>query len=222
MRMRKQKNLEARLEEVKEYILHTECEEKDFEKDVEKSLFDYEEVFGNSNPVRLEIGCGKGQFICEMAKRNPDVNFIAVEKIKNIIVAACEKAKEEGLTNVKFIAGCAEYLPRFIPENSVELIYLNFSCPFPKAKYARHRLTHRFFLEIYRKLLTEKGEIHQKTDNMHFFEFSLEEYSAAKYTIKNLSLDLHNSGFEGNIVTEYEKRFSDLGQPIYRVEAYKN
>ena len=222
MRMRKKKNLEARLEEVKEYILHTECEEKDFEKDVEKSLFDYEEVFGNSNPVRLEIGCGKGQFICEMAKRNPDVNFIAVEKIKNIIVAACEKAKEEGLTNVKFIAGCAEYLPRFIPENSVELIYLNFSCPFPKAKYARHRLTHRFFLEIYRKLLTEKGEIYQKTDNMHFFEFSLEEYSAAKYTIKNLSLDLHNSGFEGNIVTEYEKRFSDLGQPIYRVEAYKN
>ena len=222
MRMRKKKNLETRLEEVKEYILHTECEEKDFEKDVEKSLFDYEEVFGNSNPVRLEIGCGKGQFICEMAKRNPDVNFIAVEKIKNVIVAACEKAKEEGLTNVKFIAGCAEYLPRFIPENSVELIYLNFSCPFPKAKYARHRLTHRFFLEIYRKLLTEKGEIHQKTDNMHFFEFSLEEYSAAKYTIKNLSLDLHNSGFEGNIVTEYEKRFSDLGQPIYRVEAYKN
>lgn len=221
MRMRKKKNLEARLEEVKEYILHTECEEKDFEKDVEKSLFDYEEVFGNSNPVRLEIGCGKGQFICEMAKRNPDVNFIAVEKIKNVIVAACEKAKEEGLSNVKFIAGCAEYLPRFIPENSVELIYLNFSCPFPKAKYARHRLTHRFFLEIYRKLLTEKGEIHQKTDNMHFFEFSLEEYSAAKYTIKNLSLDLHNSGFEGNIVTEYEKRFSDLGQPIYRVEAYK-
>ena len=222
MRMRKKKNLEARLEEVKEYILHTECEEKDFEKDVEKSLFDYEAVFGNSNPVRLEIGCGKGQFICEMAKRNPDVNFIAVEKIKNIIVAACEKAKEEGLPNVKFIAGCAEYLPRFIPENSVELIYLNFSCPFPKAKYARHRLTHRFFLEIYRKLLTEKGEIHQKTDNMHFFEFSLEEYSAAKYTIRNLSLDLHNSGFEGNIVTEYEKRFSDLGQPIYRVEAYKN
>ena len=221
MRMRKKKNLEARLEEVKEYILHTECEEKDFEKDVEKNLFDYEEVFGNSNPVRLEIGCGKGQFICEIAKRNPDVNFIAVEKIKNVIVAACEKAKEEGLTNVKFIAGCAEYLPRFIPENSVELIYLNFSCPFPKAKYARHRLTHRFFLEIYRKLLTEKGEIHQKTDNMHFFEFSLEEYSAAKYTIRNLSLDLHNSGFEGNIVTEYEKRFSDLGQPIYRVEAYK-
>lgn len=219
MRMRKKKNLETRLEEVKEYILDTDCEEKDFEKVVEKNLFDYKEIFGNDNPVRLEIGCGKGQFVCEMAKQNPHINFIAVEKVKNVIVAACEKAKSEGITNIKFIAGCAEYLPRFIPENSVELIYLNFSCPFPKAKYARHRLTHRFFLKIYRGLLTEKGEIHQKTDNMHFFEFSLEEYSAADYKIKNVSLDLHNSGFEGNIVTEYEKRFSDLGQPIYRLEA---
>lgn len=217
--MRKKKNLETRLEEVKGYILETDCEEKDFEKDVPKKFFDYKEIFGNSNPVRLEIGCGKGQFVCETAKLNPDINFIAVEKVKNVIVAACERAKNEGLTNVKFIAGCAEYLPRFIPENSIELIYLNFSCPFPKAKYARHRLTHRFFLEIYRKLLAENGEIHQKTDNMHFFEFSLEEYSAADYKIKNVSLDLHNSGYEGNIVTEYEKRFSDLGQPIYRLEA---
>ena len=93
MRMRKKKNLETRLAEVKEYILSTDCVEKDFEKEVEKTLFNYEEVFGNNNPVRLEIGCGKGQFVCEMAKRNPDVNFIAVEKVKNVIVAACEKAK---------------------------------------------------------------------------------------------------------------------------------
>ncbi len=222
MRMRKKKNLESRLEEVKEYILDTYCEDMDFEKAKEdKKLFSYNEIFGNDNPVRLEIGCGKGQFVCETAKLNPDVNFIAVEKIKNVIVAACEKAKEENITNIKFIASCAEYLPRFIPENSVELIYLNFSCPFPKAKYARHRLTHRYFLDIYKKLLKENGEIHQKTDNMHFFEFSIEEFSAENFKIKNISLDLHNSGFEGNIVTEYEKRFSDLGQPIYRLEAAK-
>ncbi len=222
MRMRKKKNLETRLEEVKSYILDTDCEEKDFEKAVvEKSLFDFENIFGNNNPVRLEIGCGKGQFVCEMAKRNPHINFIAVEKVKNVIVAACEKAKAEEITNIRFIAGCAEYLPRFIPEKSVELIYLNFSCPFPKAKYKRHRLTHRFFLSIYEKLLKDGGEIHQKTDNMHFFEFSIEEFSASAYTIKNISLDLHNSDFEGNIVTEYEKRFSDLGQPIYRLEAVK-
>ena len=220
MRMRKKKYLDERLDVCGEYLLATECENRDFSKaDENEQLFSYSEIFGNDNPVRLEIGCGKGQFIVETAKRNPDINFIAVEKVKNVIVAACEKAKEEKLPNVRFMACGAEYLPTYIPKNSVELIYLNFSCPFPKAKYARHRLTHRYFLEIYRKLLRKGGEIHQKTDNMHFFEFSIEEYSAAEYKIRNVSLDLHNSGFEGNIITEYEKRFSDLGQPIYRLEA---
>lgn len=220
MRMRKKKYLNERLEECYGYLIPTDCENRDFSKaDENKQLISPEEIFGNSNPLRMEIGCGKGQFVVEMAKRNPDINFIAVEKVKNVIVAACEKAKEENLPNVRFMACSAEYLPSYIPENSVELIYLNFSCPFPKAKYARHRLTHRYFLEIYRGLLKEKGEIHQKTDNMHFFEFSLEEFSAADYKIRNVSLDLHNSNFEGNIVTEYEKRFSDLGQPIYRLEA---
>ena len=220
MRMRKKKYLEERLDGCEEYLIPTEDENRDFSKaDEINCLISTEEIFGNSNPLHLEIGCGKGQFITELAKRNPDINYIAVEKVKNVIVAACEKAKQEKLTNVRFMALGAEYLPSYIPKNSVGLIYLNFSCPFPKAKYARHRLTHRYFLEIYRKLLKENGEIHQKTDNMHFFEFSLEEYSAADYKIRNISLDLHNSGFEDNIVTEYEKRFSDLGQPIYRLEA---
>lgn len=220
MRMRKKKNLEARLFECRDYLLEIDTQEKDFSKAEEnKRLYNLKEVFGNDNPVRMEIGCGKGTFILETAKRNPDINFIAVEKIQNVIVAACEKVKQEGLTNVRFMASCAEYLPSYIPENSIELIYLNFSCPFPKAKYARHRLTHRYFLNIYRKLLKEGGEIHQKTDNMHFFEFSIEEFSQSGYSIKNVSLDLHNSDFEGNVVTEYEKRFSDLGQPIYRLEA---
>ncbi|MBQ8503946.1 MAG: tRNA (guanosine(46)-N7)-methyltransferase TrmB [Clostridia bacterium] len=220
MRMRKKKNLEARLHECREYLLEANGESRDFSKAEEnKKLYDLKEIFGNDNPVQMEIGCGKGTFILETAKRNPEINFIAVEKVQNVIVAACEKVKAEGLTNVRFMASCAEYLPSFIPENSIELIYLNFSCPFPKAKYARHRLTHRYFLEIYRKLLKNGGEIHQKTDNMHFFEFSIEELSHSGYKIKNVSLDLHNSDFEGNIVTEYEKRFSDLGQPIYRLEA---
>ena len=222
MRMRKKKYLDERIDAVSELILDTKSDERDFNKAIEeKEYFDYKEIFGNDNPIRMEIGCGKGQFIFELAQRHPDINFIAVEKVKNVIVAACEKAKQESLPNVRFMALGAEYLPSYIPKNSVELIYLNFSCPFPKAKYARHRLTHRFFLEIYRKLLTEKGEIHQKTDNMHFFEFSIGEFSQSGWKIKNVSLDLHNSDFEGNIVTEYEKRFSDLGQPIYRLEAYK-
>lgn len=221
MRMRKKKNLSERLDAVKDYIVLTELgDERDFNKAIEeKKLFDPEELFGNSNPVRMEIGCGKGQFILEIAQRHPDINFIAVEKDRNVIVQACEKVKNAGLTNVRFIAGSAQYLPKFIPEKSIELLYLNFSCPFPKAKYAKHRLTHRDFLALYRKLLKDGAEIHQKTDNMHFFEFSIEEFSAAEYKIKNVSLDLHNSNFEGNIVTEYEKRFSDLGQPIYRLEA---
>lgn len=222
MRMRKKKNLDSRIDAVSHYILDTVNDERDFNKAIEeKELFDYKEIFGNNNPVRMEIGCGKGQFITQLAAGHPDINFIAVEKIKNVIVGACEKAMEMNLSNVRFICGAAEYLPRYIPEGSVELIYLNFSCPYPKARYAKHRLTHRDFLSIYEKLLTEKGEIHQKTDNMHFFEFSLQEFSAAGYRIENVSLDLHNSDFEGNIVTEYEKRFSDLGQPIYRLEAKK-
>lgn len=220
MRMRKKKNLDSRLEAVKEYIIETEVEERDFVKAVEeKSLLSFTELFGNENPIRMEIGCGKGQFVCEIAKRHPDINFIAVEKERNVTVVACEKAKAAGLTNVKFICGSAEYLPKFIPEKSVELIYLNFSCPFPKARYAKHRLTYRAFLEIYKKLLVADGEIHQKTDNMHFFEFSIEEFSHSGFAIKNVSLDLHNSDFEGNIVTEYENRFASLGQPIYRLEA---
>lgn len=222
MRMRKKKNLDTRLEAVRDYILDLPLgDERDFNKAIEeKSLIDYKEIFGNDNPVRMEIGCGRGQFAMEIAKRYPDVNFIAVEKVLNVIVLACEKAKKEGLTNIKFICGSAEYLPKFIPEKSIELLYLNFSCPYPKARYARHRLTHRFFLEIYRNLLKDGAEIHQKTDNMHFFEFSIGELSQSGWKIKNVSLDLHNSDFEGNIVTEYEKRFSDLGQPIYRLEAW--
>ncbi|MBR5438122.1 MAG: tRNA (guanosine(46)-N7)-methyltransferase TrmB [Clostridia bacterium] len=222
MRMRKKKNLDSRLEAVRDYILDLPIgDERDFNKAIEeKSLIDYKEIFGNDNPVRMEIGCGRGQFAMEIAKRHPDINFIAVEKVLNVIVLACEKAKKEGLTNIKFICGSAEYLPKFIPEKSIELLYLNFSCPYPKARYARHRLTHRFFLDLYRGLLKDGAEIHQKTDNMHFFEFSIAEYSQSGYKIKNVSLDLHNSDFEGNIVTEYEKRFSDLGQPIYRLEAW--
>ena len=125
-----------------------------------------------------------------------------------------------GVTNVKFVKCRAEYLPKYINPNSIARIYLNFSCPFPKKKYASHRLTNRRFLEIYKPLLAPGAEIHQKTDNMHFFEYSIEEFSQNGFALKNVTLDLHNSSFEGNIMTEYEKRFTDLGQPIYRLEAY--
>lgn len=221
--MRRKARLEERLaacvERGKLMILN--CEDRHFQRAVEKKEYiDFEKIFGNRNPVVLEIGAGKGQFCCELAKREPNINILAVEKSSNVIVDAAEKACELDLPNVMLLRCDAEYLEKYIPERSVERLYLNFSCPFPKKSYAAHRLTHRKFLEIYKKLLAPGAEIHQKTDNREFFEFSIEEFSESGYTLKNVSLDLHKSGFEGNIVTEYEKRFSDLGQPIYRLEAY--
>lgn len=175
--------------------------------------------FRQRNPLVLEIGCGKGAFACEYAKRNPDKNIIAVEKVGNVIVAAAENAMRDNIPNLRFMKCAAEYLPRFIPANSVSEIYLNFSCPFPKAKYAKHRLTHPRFLEIYKQLMTADCVICQKTDNPRFFEFSIENLSQSGFALSNVSLDLHNSSFEGNIVTEYENRFASQGLPIYRLEA---
>ena len=220
MRMRKKKNLETRLEEVKEYILSTDCDEKDFEKDVPKTLFNYEELFGNNNPVRLEIGCGKGRFACELAKREPDINVLALEKCANVVVMASEAATAENIENLRFLHVGAEYLEKYIKPESIDRIYLNFSCPYPKNRYANHRLTNPRFLKSYKVILKKGAEIHQKTDNMHFFEYSIEELTGSGFSLKNISLDLHNSDFEGNIETEYEHRFASMGMPIYRLEAY--
>lgn len=221
MRMRRKKNLEQRLEACSGKIIFMDREDRNYQIKDTDNLIDFNKLFGNDNPVYLEIGCGKGQFAREIAKRYPELNFVAVEKSSNVIVHAAEKAIEENIPNLHFLRGGAEYLESYIPAHSIAQIYLNFSCPFPKKSYASHRLTHRNFLAIYDKLLMPQGEIHQKTDNRNFFEFSLEEFSRSGYILKNISLDLHNSGFEGNIVTEYEKRFSEQGFPIYRLEAYK-
>lgn len=220
MRMRRKKNLENRLADCGDYIIYLDREDKNFSVKDTKDILDLEKIFGNSNPVELEIGCGKGQFAREIAKRNPDINYLAVEKSSNVIVDAASAAIADGIENLRFARGDAEYLDCFIPPKSVKNIYLNFSCPYPKNTYARHRLTHGGFLEIYKKLLADGGEIYQKTDNMHFFEFSLEQFSQNGFALKNISLDLHNSDFEGNIITEYEKKFSEQGFPIYRLEAY--
>ena len=221
MRMRRKKNLEARLDEFSEYLIIPRTGDMDFRNAVNHTdYFDIASIFGNDHPIRLEIGCGKGQFAVEMAKRNPDINFFAVEKFANVLVDACEKLRESGLQNLKFINCSAEYLPSFIEPHTVQRIYLNFSCPFPKKAYASHRLTAPHFLSVYERLLVPHGEIHQKTDNRQLFEFSINNLSEYGYTLKNVTLDLHSSDFEGNIVTEYEKRFSDLGFPIFRLEAY--
>lgn len=220
MRMRRKRNLDARLEACGEKIIYMDRDDKNFQTKDTASLLDTGQLFGNTNPVVLEIGCGKGQFSTELAKSCPEINVLAVEKSSNVIVNAAESAIRQSIDNLYFLRGNAEYLDCFIPKHSIELIYLNFSCPYPKNTYASHRLTHKGFLEIYKHLLTKDGEIHQKTDNMHFFEFSIEQLTASGFALKNVSLDLHNSGFEGNIMTEYETRFSQQGLPIYRLEAY--
>ena len=221
MRMRKKRNLEERLKAVESILFTSEIDDKNFKTAIDKKEYiDLNKWFANSNPIYLEIGCGKGKFAVEFAKKNPNINLIAIEKSGNVIVEACEKALKEGVKNLRFIKGGAEYLQKYFKPQSIDRIFLNFSCPFPKKSYATHRLTHSNFLNIYRKILKSGAEIHQKTDNMHFFEFSIEQFSMCNYVIKNISLDLHNSDFEGNIVTEYEHRFASLGQPIYRLEAY--
>lgn len=223
MRMRKKKYLDERLSQVSDILYISDFEDRNFNTAIkEKEYLDLDNWFGNNNPLYLEIGCGKGKFACVYAASHPQINLLAVEKSGNVIVEACETAKKMGLSNVKFIKCGAEYLEKYLKENSVDRIFLNFSCPFPKAAYATHRLTHKRFLEIYKRLMKRNAEIHQKTDNMHFFEFSLEHLSSAGFSLKNVSLDLHNSDFEGNIETEYEHKFASLGQPIYRLEAFLN
>ena len=218
MRMRKKKHLEERLAQC-ENLLLMQTEERDIRAaNSHKEYIDFPALFGNRNPVFLEIGCGKGRFAAEFARRNPDINVLAIERAANVLVTACEQSAD--IPNLRFMLGGAEYLPRYVEEGSVGRIFLNFSCPFPKKSYAPHRLTHSRFLEIYKPLLAEDAEIHQKTDNMHFFEFSLEQFASCGFALKNISLDLHNSGYDGNIMTEYEELFSSQGNPIYRLEAY--
>lgn len=223
MRMRKKKNLKERLNFVKDYLYISECEDRNFKTAVNnKDYIDFKKWFCSDNPLYLEVGCGKGRFACKYAAAHPEINLIAVEKEANVIVAACELAQKMNLKNVRFIKCGAEYIERHIKPDSVERIFLNFSCPFPKNKYASHRLTHNGFLEIYKRIMKSDCEIHQKTDNMNFFEFSLEQFSQNGFALKNVSLDLHNSDFEGNIMTEYEQKFVSQGLPIYRLEAYIN
>lgn len=220
MRMRKKKHLEERLANCSN-ILTLRSDDCNFLTAIEKKEFiDTDALFGNSNPVVLEVGCGKGGFACELAKRNPDVNVLALEKCANVVVIAAENAEKNNLINLKFLHVGAEYLEKYLKPESIDRIYLNFSCPYPKKAYENHRLTNPRFLKSYEVLLKKGAEIHQKTDNMHFFEYSIERLSGYGFSLKNISLDLHNSDFEGNIITEYEHRFSSQGMPIYRLEAY--
>ncbi len=178
-------------------------------------------LFGNDKPLRIEIGCGKGDFIVGTAAKEPDVNFLAVEKVSDVLVIAAEKVKASGLDNVRVCCIDAKELTEIFEPHSIDRIYLNFSDPWPKARHEKRRLTYRTFLEIYKQILKEDGAIYFKTDNRGLFDFSLEEFKEFGIRMEKLTFDLHNSEYmEGNVMTEYEKRFSSMGVPINRVECY--
>ena len=167
--------------------------------------------------VRLEIGCGKGKFTVETAKAEPDVLLIALEKVPDAMVMAMEYAVREGLHNVFFIDADAATLPDLFADGEIDRIYLNFCDPWPRNKTAKLRLTYRTFLEKYRAVLRDGGELWFKTDNGPLFEFSLEEFARCGLETKNVTDDLHRDGVSG-ILTGYEERFVAQGIPIHRCE----
>ena len=184
-------------------------------------LFIDRPILDSDKKTYLEIGCGKGKFIIENAEKNPDINYIAVEKVSDVILLAAEKARDKGLTNVKFIICDAKGLAEMFEPHSVDLIYLNFSDPWPKAGHYKRRLTYKDFLSVYKTVLKEDGAVFFKTDNAGLFEFSLEQFTENGWNIKNITYDLHNSEFANdNIMTEYEKNFSEKGFNIHRLEAW--
>jgi tRNA (guanine-N7-)-methyltransferase len=180
----------------------------------------WNDVFGNENPIHIEIGMGKGQFISELARRNPDVNYIGIEKFSSVLVRAIQKqeALDEPLTNLRFIRFDADNICNIFDKDEIDRIYLNFSDPWPKDRHAKRRLTSKEFLSKYEKILKESGEIIFKTDNVLLFDFSLEQVEIAGWELINFTRDLHNSEFiEGNIMTEYEQKFVAEGKPINRL-----
>lgn len=178
----------------------------------------WKEAFAKDQPLHIEVGTGKGRFIAEMAKANPDINYIGIELYKSVIVTALDCLIEAELPNVKLLNVNAAHLQKYFAKNDISRVYLNFSDPWPKKRHEKRRLTYKDFLKFYEDIMVDEGEIHFKTDNQGLFEYSLMSFSEYGLLLKYISLDFHKSGFEGNIMTEYEEKFSEKGNRIYRCE----
>ena len=181
----------------------------------------WKEVFSNDNPIRIEIGMGKGKFISTLAQLNPDINYVGIEKYSSVLLRAVEKQDELQLPNLRFIRMDAEAITEVFGEGEVDRIYLNFSDPWPKDRHAKRRLTSRQFFARYNTILKKDGLVEFKTDNKPLFDFSVEEVKEAGWNLKELTYDLHNDKRlnEGNVMTEYEERFSQAGNPICKLIA---
>ncbi|MBQ8197735.1 MAG: tRNA (guanosine(46)-N7)-methyltransferase TrmB [Clostridia bacterium] len=215
MRIRRKKHLDERLSGVKDYVIVPDKSILNVKEAVKfKEYLDYSKLFGNDNPVNLEVGCGKGGFIINLAKKYPNENFLAVELLENIIVMAAEHAKGENLKNLFFINSGAEYLPRYIKENSISKIFLNFSPPFPQKGSEGRRLTCDRCIQNYKDFLTKDGFVFQKTDDKDFYDYSFGQFEKFNFDVKDVSNLIENGNAE-NIVTEYESKFRALNMPIY-------
>ena len=206
---------------------------KDAKETVQKSLYYVENpkeikgkwnnLFANDNPIRIEIGMGKGKFIINMAKKYPNINFVGIEKYDSVLVKAVKQLDEleAPLSNLKLLLFDAEEISEVF-EKEIELIYLNFSDPWPKSKHEKRRLTSSTYLSKYDTLFKEQKNIIQKTDNRSFFDFSLQSIEDYGYTIDEVTYDLYSLNDETNVPTEYEEKFSGLGTPINRLKAHKD
>lgn len=183
----------------------------------------WNQVFGNDHPIQAEIGMGKGRFLMELAARNPQINYIGIEKYSSVLLRAIQKMEELNLPNVRFIRMDAEDITEFFAQGELDKIYLNFSDPWPKDRHAKRRLPSRQFLERYDEILKKDGRLEFKTDNRDLFDFALEELEPAGWKAEAVTFDLHHDEkmCEGNIMTEYEERFSSQGNPICKYIIYR-
>ena len=181
-------------------------------------------IFGNENPIHIEIGMGKGQFIMKLAKEHPDINYIGIERYSSVLLRALQKMEIEPLPNIRFLCMDASIITEVFDKEEVAKIYLNFSDPWPKERHAKRRLTSRQFFERYDNILAGNGVVEFKTDNDDLFAFSMEEVAEAGWTLDAHTFDLHHDPVlnEGNIMTEYEEKFSSLGHPIHKLIARRS
>lgn len=229
MRLRHIKDAETKIYDI-DYVIN----EKELDEESKNFLCD-------KKPLHIEIGMGKGDFIKALAKKNPNINYVGIEKFASIILKADVKIKNEELSNLKLLCIDAINLPEFfshLPNVKVEKIYLNFSDPWPKRKYAEKRLTSKTFLEVYKKILSENGNLEFKTDNREFFDYSVKILKENNWIIEDINYDIHNieelkqiliyerktfeDYFEGKIMTEYEKKWTKKGNKICFLRAYSS
>lgn len=209
MRRRKVKGADIKLLSYKDYVVRD---------NIEALKGKWSELFENNNPIYAEFGTGRGKFLTTLAKQNPDINYIAFEIKEEVLIKGVEKANQENLKNIKFAWADVSKALEYFDTDELSRIYINFCDPWPKKRWAKRRLTHTNFLNMYKQILNENGEIHFKTDNEGLFEFSLNEIASNDWMLKNISLDLAKSEFE-NVTTEYEDKFMSQGLKIFRCEA---